>query len=426
MYVRGIVINIYNDTTVLEQPIYGSSRLGMYKHVVQEGAQTLGQRSYELSNHLGNVLAVITDNIHMAGDSAWTTVSSTSEYYPFGLDMEGRSWRDTTALATRYGFNGKEKDSKQEWGSTTYDYGFRIYNPTIAKFLSVDPLTQSYPVLTPYQFASNTPIQAIDLDGLEANKVIEKAEIYIGTLYEWNGKNPNDEFIGIKNNLKKIELTRQVENYLDIMKKSEPSYQERILFPKLEKSLPFQKGDKIDWQYTPSSLYETIRQDCYDILGYSILLDNGQSFGLDCSGLVNIAYREDKELEGGFTVNGGSSNILNLASNAKTAIRKNGILAAIVFDNPNFVSQADLIWQKDHIMIATGNVEKDKAGNVTAFEVIHSTGGKGVVLEKINYKKDKFKFIHPFRTSDTKREETTDIRWNETISTKQWEKTLDD
>ena len=44
----------------------------------------------------------------------------------------------------------------------------RIYNPSIGKFLSVDPLTKSYPMLTPYQFASNTPIQAIDVDGLEA------------------------------------------------------------------------------------------------------------------------------------------------------------------------------------------------------------------------------------------------------------------
>jgi RHS repeat-associated protein len=68
----------------------------------------------------------------------------------------------------RYGFNGKEKDSKGEWGSTHYDYGFRIYKPSIGRFLSVDPLTKSYPMLTPYQFASNTPIVAIDLDGLEA------------------------------------------------------------------------------------------------------------------------------------------------------------------------------------------------------------------------------------------------------------------
>lgn len=42
-----------------------------------------------------------------------------------------------------------------------------MYDPRIGKFLSVDPLTKSYPHYTPYQFAGNTPIQAIDLDGNE-------------------------------------------------------------------------------------------------------------------------------------------------------------------------------------------------------------------------------------------------------------------
>jgi RHS repeat-associated protein len=80
--------------------------------------------------------------------------------------MEGRT---LNFADYRYGFNGKEADTNREWGSLThYDYGFRIYNPAIARFLSVDPLTRKYPELTPYQFASNTPIQAIDLDGLEA------------------------------------------------------------------------------------------------------------------------------------------------------------------------------------------------------------------------------------------------------------------
>ncbi len=35
------------------------------------------------------------------------------------------------------------------------------------RFLSVDPLTSSYPELTPYSFANNRPINAIDFDGLE-------------------------------------------------------------------------------------------------------------------------------------------------------------------------------------------------------------------------------------------------------------------
>jgi hypothetical protein len=36
-----------------------------------------------------------------------------------------------------------------------------------SRFLSLDPIGREYPELTPYQFASNTPIMAIDLDGLE-------------------------------------------------------------------------------------------------------------------------------------------------------------------------------------------------------------------------------------------------------------------
>lgn len=67
----------------------------------------------------------------------------------------------------RYGFNAKEKDDEIKGEGTQYDYGFRIYDSRLGKFLSEDPLTTSYPWLTPYQFAGNKPIIAIDLDGLE-------------------------------------------------------------------------------------------------------------------------------------------------------------------------------------------------------------------------------------------------------------------
>jgi len=78
-------------------------------------------------------------------------------------------------LSYRYGFNGKEKDADGEFGSSThYDYGFRIYNPSIGKFLSVDPLSNDFPFYTPYQFAGNKPIVAIDLDGLEEKIVINQ------------------------------------------------------------------------------------------------------------------------------------------------------------------------------------------------------------------------------------------------------------
>lgn len=93
-------------------------------------------------------------------------------YYPFGSTLPTRSWSDASR-AYRYGFNGKEKDSEgMGGGNSTYDYGFRIYNSNLGRFLSVDPLLKEYPWYTTYQFAGNTPIQAIDLDGLEEYKVI--------------------------------------------------------------------------------------------------------------------------------------------------------------------------------------------------------------------------------------------------------------
>jgi RHS repeat-associated protein len=68
----------------------------------------------------------------------------------------------------RYGFNGKENDNdvKGVEGSQQ-DYGLRIYDTRLGRFLSVDPLVKGYPMLTPFQFASNCPIAGVDIDGGE-------------------------------------------------------------------------------------------------------------------------------------------------------------------------------------------------------------------------------------------------------------------
>ncbi|MFO0362977.1 MAG: RHS repeat-associated core domain-containing protein [Flavobacteriales bacterium] len=87
----------------------------------------------------------------------------------------------------RYGFNGKEVDSEgMGGGSSTYDYGFRIYNAQLGKFLSVDPLCASYPYYTPFQFAGNMPIWAIDLDGLEQAIIVrwyDSSGLWTGNTY---------------------------------------------------------------------------------------------------------------------------------------------------------------------------------------------------------------------------------------------------
>ena len=58
---------------------------------------------YELTNHLGNVMAVITDEPAATETPA---VESLADYYPFGMTMPGRSY---TAHTSRHGFTGHEK-----------------------------------------------------------------------------------------------------------------------------------------------------------------------------------------------------------------------------------------------------------------------------------------------------------------------------
>jgi RHS repeat-associated protein len=122
-----------------------------------------------LNDHLGNIRASISDRRQFSSPIFDPVITDATDYFPFGAPNPMVS----SSAGYRYGFNGKELDKNNEFGtSNVYDYGFRIYNPSIGRFLSVDPLTRSYPELTPYQFASNTPIKAIDLDGLESWTVV--------------------------------------------------------------------------------------------------------------------------------------------------------------------------------------------------------------------------------------------------------------
>ena len=87
--------------------------------------------------------------------------------------MQGRTYETFYGGSPhyRYGFNGKENDDEAKGYGNEVDYGARVYDARLGRFLSLDPLYKKYPELTPYQFASNTPLQAVDLDGLEKYEI---------------------------------------------------------------------------------------------------------------------------------------------------------------------------------------------------------------------------------------------------------------
>jgi RHS repeat-associated protein len=123
----------------------------------------------------------------------------------------GRSYSQSNVGAYRYGFNGKERDDEVKGDGMQLDYGMRIYDPRLGRFLSMDPVTNEFPDLSPYQFASNMPIAAIDLDGLEAKVAIHGKGLpwHIPNVRGLTDYTPSDvyAFADRANNLKKRGFT---------------------------------------------------------------------------------------------------------------------------------------------------------------------------------------------------------------------------
>ncbi|MES2731761.1 MAG: RHS repeat-associated core domain-containing protein, partial [Bacteroidota bacterium] len=130
----------------------------------------------------------------------------------------------------RYGYNGKERDTDFQ---NNYDYGFRIYNPGLAKFLSVDPLSPKYPWYTPYQFAGNMPIEAIDLDGLEPKSTKEGFWEGVGNallegsikILDHIANNPDIDGYGYSNNMKPATKERRAQYEINWSQQLNPNYQ---------------------------------------------------------------------------------------------------------------------------------------------------------------------------------------------------------
>jgi RHS repeat-associated protein len=74
----------------------------------------------------------------------------------------------------RYRFNGKENDKETYGDGNALDFGARIYDSRLGRWLSVDPLGHNYQELAPYQFVDNNPLIFIDPDGRWIDWVFSK------------------------------------------------------------------------------------------------------------------------------------------------------------------------------------------------------------------------------------------------------------
>jgi len=91
--------------------------------------------------------------------------TTTQDYFPGGSLMPGR-YSDPDKF--RYGFNGKEKlDELYDSEGSAYDFGARMYDSRLGRWMKCDPMAVKYPGYSPYHFGYCDPIAVIDPDGRE-------------------------------------------------------------------------------------------------------------------------------------------------------------------------------------------------------------------------------------------------------------------
>ena len=120
--------------------------------LTEEGYVTLADKKYHyyLKDHQGNNRVVV---------SQTGAVEETNHYYPFGGLFA------STSSVQPYKYNGKELDTTK--GLNLYDYGARMYDPTLGRFTTMDPMAEKYYSVSPYAYCGNNPVNRTDPTGAD-------------------------------------------------------------------------------------------------------------------------------------------------------------------------------------------------------------------------------------------------------------------
>ena len=158
--------NASNNTNTLEAAYHSEGR------VVANG----NKWEYNLKDHLGNVRLVFTESNGLA------SIVQENHYYPFGMQQNG-NWAKTQTVKNDYLYNGKEMNT--EIGLNWSDYGARFYDAAVGRWNSSDPLAETYPSHSPYNYVLNNPLINVDPDGRSVWTKLGKAIYKVGkTVYK--------------------------------------------------------------------------------------------------------------------------------------------------------------------------------------------------------------------------------------------------
>jgi RHS repeat-associated protein len=130
---------------------------------------------YQQSDHLGNLRSACRcgEQVNASTGAVEPLVGAeprvlvqSGHYDPWGLNLSDLETK-TGKGVDLWQFTGQERDYQ---GYT--EFKLRQYDPTIGRFMSVDPMADAFGWVSPFNYAENSPIANIDLYGLQAKSVV--------------------------------------------------------------------------------------------------------------------------------------------------------------------------------------------------------------------------------------------------------------
>jgi RHS repeat-associated protein len=112
-----------------------------------------------------------------------TSTAATSTFTITAIPINFTTWTSGTIVTTvcskdgdayRYGFNGKLKDNEWAGIGNHLEFGLRLYDSRIGRFISLDLDAKKYPHMSPYVYAADNPIWFTDKDGRGPKDVQQK------------------------------------------------------------------------------------------------------------------------------------------------------------------------------------------------------------------------------------------------------------
>ncbi|WP_374172802.1 DUF6443 domain-containing protein [Flavobacterium tructae] len=113
---------------------------------------------YQYKDHVGNIRLSYTKN----NTTRTLDILDENHFYPFGLKQTGYG---SPIVNSNYKYNYNGKEFQDELGLNMYDFQARNYDPSLGRWMNIDPASEYLYEFSPYTYAFNDPINFVDNDG---------------------------------------------------------------------------------------------------------------------------------------------------------------------------------------------------------------------------------------------------------------------